>query len=306
MNREERYIVLKIADVNNALTYSDQQMLQLIADIVARYRAKAGKHPMECVVVECDWPEYEAVWKMIADRVDGVAPVSAEPVNTMRMASALEHANSEIVRLEEVVRELKVKTFAHFNNQECWIYQGDGDDHLESLVCPVVIQPKKLMEIIAAGQVNARLMDVLNDLVSASVNEVSCQRGVVEKCHCIQCSRIRAREFIAAAEQAKPDPKMVCGCGRPTRYEVSGGKYACNKYARCAEQAKPAPECGDGTEASTAAIEFALTQGSGDIHGFLSAWLHGDFDVLRKEWPEAPEAIYIGADPMFKRELQGE
>jgi len=39
--------------------------------------------------------------------------------------------------------------FAHFANDECWIYQGDGEDHLESLTCPVVISPEKLMEILA-------------------------------------------------------------------------------------------------------------------------------------------------------------
>jgi hypothetical protein len=41
--REERYIVTKI---------------------------KTGKQ-VDCVVVEKDWPEYEIVWKMIQDRVEG-------------------------------------------------------------------------------------------------------------------------------------------------------------------------------------------------------------------------------------------
>lgn len=50
--------------------------------------------------------------------------------------------------------------------------------------------------------VNNQLLDALKDVVSASVNNSSCQRGVVEKCHCLQCSRIRARKTIAAAEQA--------------------------------------------------------------------------------------------------------
>jgi len=25
----------------------------------------------------------------------------------------------------------------------------------------------------------------------------------------------------------------------------------------------------------------------------------GEFDVLRKEWPDAPEDVYIGADPLY-------
>ena len=49
------------------------------------------------------------------------------------------------------------------------------------------------------------------------------------------------------------------------------------------------------SDSAIAAIEFAVK----DLEGlqFLRAWLTGQFDVLRKEWPEAPEAVYIGADP---------
>lgn len=43
----------------------------------------------------------------------------------------------------------KNKKFAGFSNEECWIYQGDGEDHLESLVCPVVISANDLMAILA-------------------------------------------------------------------------------------------------------------------------------------------------------------
>lgn len=31
------------------------------------------------------------------------------------------------------------------------------------------------------------------------------------------------------------NPVMTCGCGKPTRYMVGGGEFACNKYFRCAE-----------------------------------------------------------------------
>jgi hypothetical protein len=33
-------------------------------------------------------------------------------------------------------------------NGDCWYWQGDGEDHLESLVCPVVIRPEELSELI--------------------------------------------------------------------------------------------------------------------------------------------------------------
>lgn len=50
--------------------------------------------------------------------------------------------------------------------------------------------------------------------------------------------------------------------------------------------------------AYVAAIEFALEAEEGIE--FLRCWNQGDFDVIRKEWPEAPEAVYIGDDPLYK------
>ncbi|QDJ96320.1 hypothetical protein Xoosp13_133 [Xanthomonas phage Xoo-sp13] len=49
-------------------------------------------------------------------------------------------------------------------------------------------------------------------------------------------------------------------------------------------------------DASVAAIQFALETDDG--LEFLRLWNVGEFATLRKEWPEAPEAIYIGADPL--------
>lgn len=50
-----------------------------------------------------------------------------------------------------------------------------------------------------------------------------------------------------------------------------------------------------GTEASVAAIEFALAAEDG--LAFLRNWNQGEFDVCRREWPEAPADCYVGADP---------
>ncbi len=49
--------------------------------------------------------------------------------------------------------------------------------------------------------------------------------------------------------------------------------------------------------AAVAAIQFALETDDG--LSFLRLWNEGEFDVLRKEWPDAPEAIYVGADPLY-------
>ena len=55
----------------------------------------------------------------------------------------------------------------------------------------------------------------------------------------------------------------------------------------------------DGLEdcsAAIAAIQFALETDEGLT--FLRCWNEGDFKAIRDEWPEAPEEVFIGADPL--------
>lgn len=47
-------------------------------------------------------------------------------------------------------------------------------------------------------------------------------------------------------------------------------------------------------EAAVAAVGFAIEAPDG--MGFLRAWNQGDFDVCRREWPEAPSTVYEGAE----------
>lgn len=48
--------------------------------------------------------------------------------------------------------------------------------------------------------------------------------------------------------------------------------------------------------AAVAAIQFALNDPEG--RAFLRLWNEGDFDTLRREWPDAPSTVYVGADPL--------
>lgn len=54
-----------------------------------------------------------------------------------------------------------------------------------------------------------------------------------------------------------------------------------------------------GNDAAVAAIAFALATDEGLT--FLRLWNEGEFETLRSEWPEAPEDVYIGADPLYVR-----
>lgn len=60
--------------------------------------------------------------------------------------------------------------------------------------------------------------------------------------------------------------------------------------------AKPKmPQSGD---AAIEAMKFALKADEG--MEFLRCWMHGEFDSIRKEWPDTPAAVFIGADPLTK------
>lgn len=75
--REHRYLVLKISDINAICTDEIKGRLEDIALMVERGRAYQGKPSLTCVVVESDWPEYEPTWKAIEQRMTS-APQSEQ------------------------------------------------------------------------------------------------------------------------------------------------------------------------------------------------------------------------------------
>lgn len=76
MNRENRYIVLKVVDVDKSLTSTETDILSILLSKVSKHRFMSGKELLQCVVVEHDWPEYEPTWKMISERVDNDNSIS--------------------------------------------------------------------------------------------------------------------------------------------------------------------------------------------------------------------------------------
>ena len=53
------------------------------------------------------------------------------------------------------------------------------------------------------------------------------------------------------------------------------------------------------TDSAVAAIQFALAQGV-ECYDFLRLWNEGEFEVIRKEWPDVPAEVFVGADPLLK------
>lgn len=50
---------------------------------------------------------------------------------------------------------------------------------------------------------------------------------------------------------------------------------------------------------ANAAIQFALEDDDG--MDFLRLWNEGEFDSIRRFWPDAPEEVFIGADPLYRK-----
>lgn len=74
--REDRYIVFKVSDLGNSLKGDE---IRRLAREYAEHRQQRGKKPLECVVVEKYWPEYEPTWKAIEARVTGAQPAPSVP-----------------------------------------------------------------------------------------------------------------------------------------------------------------------------------------------------------------------------------
>jgi SMC interacting uncharacterized protein involved in chromosome segregation len=56
--------------------------------------------------------------------------------------------NEQRQKLCVEIANLKSQHFVTFANEECWIWQGDGEDNLRTLTCPVVISPGDLAKIL--------------------------------------------------------------------------------------------------------------------------------------------------------------
>jgi hypothetical protein len=66
--REQRYLILKISDLDKYLRPQQCELLNQIAETINVGRLLEHKPTLNAVVVEDDWPEYEIVWSMLEER----------------------------------------------------------------------------------------------------------------------------------------------------------------------------------------------------------------------------------------------
>ena len=65
--RERRYLVEKVRDVETALSDDEKRQLSALMEKVEHHREQQGKSPLECVVVESDWPNFQETWDSVRE-----------------------------------------------------------------------------------------------------------------------------------------------------------------------------------------------------------------------------------------------
>ena len=127
--REERYVVFKVSDLGNSLKGDE---IRRLAREYAEQRRLKGKEPLECVVVEKDWPEYEPTWKAIEARVTGAQSVPEESA----IQTAARVMNIELIRerdelrakIEAMERQKPAGKFIQHPSNGLWEQDGYGDN----------------------------------------------------------------------------------------------------------------------------------------------------------------------------------
>ena len=73
--REKRYIVFKISDIDRCTTPDEvNALLDKVSSHVSAMRMRLNRPGRQYLVIEDDWPEYEVAWQMIQARMEGHAP----------------------------------------------------------------------------------------------------------------------------------------------------------------------------------------------------------------------------------------
>lgn len=106
-----------------------------------------------------------------ADAQDAVCEAAAGKIHQLTTAANHERIRKEAAfyqadYFQKIATRATREIFKTFGNDECWIFQDDGNDYPESLSCPVVMAPEKLRELLAFrdGRLDAERLDYLDSL----------------------------------------------------------------------------------------------------------------------------------------------
>lgn len=105
MELEQRYIIFKLSDIRE-LDEDEAWVMNIldeVAETVAQVRQDASKPPLQAVVIEHDWPEYEPTLALLSARVDGT-PAPA-PVKVGQLTLEVGMQTDKVTALMQYIRE---------------------------------------------------------------------------------------------------------------------------------------------------------------------------------------------------------
>jgi hypothetical protein len=79
MQLENRYLVLKRKEIEQ-LSESSKIQLLVITKEIEQLRRDNNKQPLDCIVIESDWPEYSAAKTVLLSRIRYEAHAEAEHI----------------------------------------------------------------------------------------------------------------------------------------------------------------------------------------------------------------------------------
>lgn len=165
MNREP-FKSNELKQPPEAVFKNEQEKAEPVARI-NKYARVYGKDPMFVLLIP------------VEDLPLGTTELFTTPQECPRCADHV----VEIKRLKDEVNRLSAIKYKHFNNDECWLYQEDGDNHLDTLVCPVVIQPKKLAALEAEITRLREEAQAVNTTLFSVIDERDKAQATIEHCH---------------------------------------------------------------------------------------------------------------------------
>lgn len=96
--KEERYYVFKISDIENNAPKHVSDNFKRLAGEYYFLRESLGKNPLECVVVESDWPMYNKVWKWIEKWVASQKGRQVKPHRSGRVMASHSEADLKLFK----------------------------------------------------------------------------------------------------------------------------------------------------------------------------------------------------------------
>ena len=102
--------------------------------------------------------ESQGVWNLMPDPTPKLTADPLEPYRETLMADLKrtpgavrdKHPTPELTTEERTWNKLELLAHREKAKGNYWCWQGDGEDHLESLTCPVLVSAAQVRELLAA------------------------------------------------------------------------------------------------------------------------------------------------------------